>query len=119
MSALFLLCAAVCSELSWLGLPEPESLKREDDGPDSPLALLLGHQSRSGGVPLIGSPRDFSIVPEDYGMSFPDSRPDALLAHQRRRTAYQPDFMAPIVLQQKSPPDCLQRGFSGICQRFM
>lgn len=31
MSALFLLCAAVCSEPSWLGLPAPESLKREDD----------------------------------------------------------------------------------------
>ena len=76
MSALFLLCAAVCSEPSWLGLPAPESLKRED-GPDSPLALLLGHQSRSGSVPLIGLPRDFTIVPEDYGSSFPDSGPDA------------------------------------------
>ena len=67
----------------------------------------------------IGLPRDFSIVPEDYGRSFPDSGPDAFLTHQRRRTAYQPDFMALIALQQKSPPDYFQRGFSGICQRFM
>ena len=41
MSALFLLCAAVCSEPSWLGLPEPESLKRED-GPDSPVGAPFG-----------------------------------------------------------------------------
>ena len=88
--------------------PRPESLKRED-GPDSPLALLLGHQSRSGSVPLIGSPRDFTIVPEDYGRSFPDSGPDAFLAHQRRRTAYQSDFMALIALQ-KNPLRTVSRG---------
>ena len=41
MSALFLLCAAVCSEPSWFGLPEPESLKRED-GPDSPVGAPFG-----------------------------------------------------------------------------
>ena len=41
MSALFLLCAAVCSEPSWLGLPAPESLKRED-GPDSPVGAPFG-----------------------------------------------------------------------------
>ncbi len=41
MSALFLLCAAVCSEPSWLGLPAPESLKRET-GPDSPVGAPFG-----------------------------------------------------------------------------
>lgn len=50
MSALFLLCAAVCSRPSWLGLPAPESLKRNTDQ-IPPLALLLGHQSRSESVP--------------------------------------------------------------------
>ena len=101
MSALFLLCAAVCSEPSWLGLPALRVPEKET-GPDSPLVLLLGHQSRSGGVPLIGSLRDFTIVPEDYGRSFPDSGPDAFLAYQRRRTAYQRDFIDPIALQ-KNP----------------
>lgn len=72
MSALFLLCAAVCSEPSWLGLPAPRVPEKEE--PDFPLALLLGHQSRSGSVPLIGSLRDFTIVPEGYGRVFPGFR---------------------------------------------
>lgn len=72
MSALFLLCAAVCSEPSWLGLPAPRVPEKGTDQ-ISHWRSFWGIRAGLGVCLWIGLPRDFTIVPEDYGRSFPDS----------------------------------------------
>ena len=110
MSALFLLCAAVCSEPSWLGLPAPRVPEKGKMDRIPHLRSFWDIRAGLGVCLWIGLLRDFTIVPEDYGRSFPDSRPDAFLAHQKAADSISARFHGPDRFTAKNPLRIISRG---------
>ena len=87
----------------------PESLKRKHDRIPH-WHSFWGIRAGLGVCLWIGLPRDFTIVPEDYGRSFPDSRPDAFLAHQKAADSISARFHRSDRFTAKNPLRIISRG---------